>query len=140
MAKTADEVAAKWQRNLTASIVTIKAGVDAVTVAPGELAAKKKESWVNRLADAAVQDKWERNVRAVSLSDWKDKMSTKGVARIADGAKGAVPKVTRFMEQLLPVAARVKAACAAMPKGTLEEGIARARKAIEMMHEFQFKK
>lgn len=125
MAKvTATQAAAKWASRLQASTTEITQGVQAVTVAPGQLAAAQKQAWLQRTTAAA--DKWAARVGAVSLQDWKDKMINVGIPRISQGATANQPKVAAFMTDFLPFLDNGVQQVKAMPKVTLQDGIQRA--------------
>lgn len=123
MAKDPSQVAQKWATNLSGATEHIKAGVAAVTVAPGQKAAAQRALWLSQLQ--ANADKWARNVSAVSLSDWQQAMNEKGINRIGTGAQAAIPKFTSFMQQFLPHVETVAAQVRAMPKGGMANAEAR---------------
>lgn len=120
----AQAATAKWVQNLSASTSAITAGVNAVTVAPGALAAKAKTKWLNNVTAAA--DKWASRVGSVSLSSWQNSMNTVGVARVAQGAQAKQGKFTDFMTQFLPYLASGVSKVQSMPSTTLEDNINRA--------------
>jgi hypothetical protein len=121
-AKDPAAVAAKWAQNLSAATTSITAGVNAVTTAPGQLAAAQSAVWLARLQ--ASQAKWERGVSAVTLAEWKNAMLNKGIPRIATGAQAAIPVMQRFMTAWLPYeAAGVNSL---PPRGTVQQNIQRA--------------
>ena len=130
---TPDEIAAQWAARLAASTSRITAGVNSVTTAPGQAAARQKSVWAQNVA--AAQDKWASRVAGVSLSDWQQSMTSKGVARIATGAQTAQPKFSAFMTQLLPHIASVKGSLP--PRGTLDQNIARMTAFVQGMSKFQ---
>lgn len=134
------DVANKWKQRLVASVPQIKAGVMAVTKSPMAAAAQQKAAYVAGVQRAADSGKWEAGLASVTLQQWQDATANKGAARIATGAEQATPKMTTFLQQLLPFTAQVKATVAAMPKGTVEDSIARATAAIRMMSQFRFSK
>lgn len=119
--QTPDEIAANWAAKLAGSTAKITAGVNAVTTAPGQAAARQKAVWAQNTA--ASVDKWAANTAAVSLPDWQMAMRDKGVQRIAQGATSAQPKFAAFMGQLLPHIDRTKASLPA--RGNIEQNIAR---------------
>lgn len=128
-------VAQKWAQNLGASTDSIKNGVMAVTTAPGEAAARNADGYV-----AGVQrskDKWASRVRSVSLGSWQDSTINKGLPRVATGAQQAQPKMQAFMQEFLPHVERVAQQVRAMPKGGLENGIARATAQIRGNAQFK---
>jgi hypothetical protein len=138
--KSPASVANKWQNRTKAAVNEMKAGVDAVTTAPGQQAAAAADVWQQRLQQAETLDKFRRNVGAVSLQQWKDAMTSKGVQRVAAGVDAATPTFTQFMTDFLPhvqsVATRVKS----MPHLTVEDGINRAAEQIRGNATFRFNK
>lgn len=120
---TPDQIAQKWQRNLSAAGPDITNGVNNVTVAPGTLAARNVDAWYANVT--AAKDKWARRVASVTLDDWKNAMLTVGVQRVSQGAQAKSGKVAAFAQEFLPFLDRVTAATKAMPNVTLEDRIAR---------------
>lgn len=137
MAKSPQDVAAKWRRNLSNSTESIKSGVMDVTVSPTETAAARPEAYVAGVQRAVENRKWQEGLRRVTLGQWQDAMIDKGIARIGQGATKALPKVEGFMAQLLPYAENLSRKIKSMPKGTLEDSKARAVAAIEGMAAFK---
>lgn len=115
--------AAKWASRLAGASADITAGVNNVTTAPGVLAARQKQAWLQNVTAAA--DKWANRVAAVSLEEWRDKMVNVGIPRVASGAQANQPKMEAFLSDFLPHLDRVTATTRSMPKVTLEDGIAR---------------
>lgn len=128
MAKDPAQAAAKWAQNMQNSTTSITNGVNAVTTAPGELAAQQVELWAQRTA--ASKNRWAANVRAVSLNDWKQKMITVGIPRVASGATANQGKVQQFLTWFLPAQDAITQQTRLMPKGTVEQSIARAANQI----------
>lgn len=134
MPQTPDQIAARWASNLAGSTQKIKDGINAVTVAPGQAAARQVDVWANNTMNA--KDKWKANVSRVSLADWQAAAAGRGVDRIGSGAQAAIPKFQSFMQQFLP---HVMAGRNALPaRGTLDQNINRA---VQMMrHNASFKR
>ena len=128
--KNAGQVTDKWANNLGASSPSVTAGVNAVQTAPGAQAAARQALMKAKVNAAIDSGKWAARVSSVSLGDWKQKMLTKGVQRIASGAQDAKPKMQAFMTEFLPVAAQVSAQVDGMPKNSIEDSVARAGAAI----------
>lgn len=125
MAKvTPDQGAAKWARNLSAATQDITTGVQGVREAPGLAAARSKALWLQQVTASA--DKWARRVSAVSLDEWQRSMIEKGIPRIGQGAQSAIPKMTAFLADFLPYVQQGVDNLRNMPKGGVENGIARA--------------
>lgn len=98
--KDAATVAQNWATRLGQSTQQIIDGVNAVQTAPGIAAARQSAVWLQNTQ--AAQKKWQTRVAAVPLGDWQTAMTQKGIPRIATGATAAVPKMTTFMNKLLP--------------------------------------
>lgn len=125
MAKTDPTAAAnKWRDHLSAAAPDIKAGVQAVTVAPGQLAAAQADVWIANIM--ASKEKWKTRVQ-VPLGEWQDKMINLGIPRIATGASENVGKMATFLTSFLPHVERGVAQMRAnYPRGTIDQNIARA--------------
>lgn len=126
----------KWVNNLSGATANIQAGIDRVTEAPGIKAAAKAQKWIT--AVQASQDKWKRNVAAVSLDQWKTLFKGVGVQRIAQGAQAKQSKYTAFATQFFPYLEQGVNKVQAMPDTTFEERIQRA--VAMMRHNNQFKR
>lgn len=132
MASDPAAIAKKWSSGMANATTAITDGVNGVTVAPGQAAARNKVGYVNGVQQN--QDKWARKVAAVPLESWKQDMINKGVQRIATGAAAAEPKFGQFMTKLLPFIANAKATLP--PRGTLDQNIARSTAMIRAMSQF----
>lgn len=121
MATNPQDAAAAWASRLAGSTDKITKGIQSVTVAPGQAAARQANVWVQNTT--AAKDKWQSNVAAVTLADWQDAAINKGVSRIAGGAQAAQPKFAQFMTELLPHIERTKASLPA--RGNLDQNIQR---------------
>lgn len=118
---TADQVANKWATNTGAATQAYTDGVNAVTVAPGQAAARQADLWAQNTA--AAKSKYAANSAKVSLADWQASATGKGAARLASGVQAAQPKMQAAMQKLLPyIAQQVNA----LPqRGTLDQNINR---------------
>lgn len=114
--------AQNWVTGMQQSTSKITAGVQAVTVAPGQAAARQAQVWAQNTA--AAQAKYAKNVAAVSLQDWQNAVLTKGVQRVASGATAAQGKMANAMSQILPQIASIVQSLP--PRGTTDQNIARA--------------
>lgn len=134
---TPAEAADKHRRRTIAAIPDMQKGIESVTEAPGVKAAENRSKWIARLQESATQDKWERNVRAVTLADWKKKMIDKGIGRVAAGIEAAQGKVTTFYTQLFDYENGLLATLDTMPDLTLEDSIARMNYWVREMAKFR---
>lgn len=120
--RTPAQVATKWAQRMGQAATAYKEGVQAVTVPPGQAAARQVTTWATNVA--AAKAKFARNVAAVSLTDWQKAAATKGAPNLAQGATMAQPKMQAVFTTLLPfIASKVSALPA---RGNLEANIARS--------------
>lgn len=123
----------KHARRLKAAIPDIEKGVGRVTVSPTALAADKADKMLAKVTEAVQSGKWAKNLRRVSLDEWKDKMIKKGTIRIAAGIDGAKAKTIAFAEDLLPHVDRGVELVKKMPDLSIEDSISRAGAFIRHM-------
>ena len=120
------QYAARWSAGMNAAGPNITAGVNAVTVAPGQAAAAQQALMLQNLTAAITSGKWAKNVAAVSLSSWQKSMTTKGVSNIAAGVSAAASnKIPQWTTMLNNVAQAVDG-LSSTPRGNLQQNIARA--------------
>ena len=132
---TAQQASDKWKNRLSGAGAEVAAGVARVTVAPGQLAAAKRQKWLMGIQNAA--DKWQRNVAAVPLETWKRYMTEVGVPRIAQGAQAKQAKFTDFMNEFLPHLEQGVNKLANMPDVTFEDRIAKSVAMMRHNHDFR---
>lgn len=129
---TAAEAAAKWATALPAAQQRYVEGVNAVTVAPGALAARAAPLWAANTA--AAQAKYQKNSAAVSLQEWQQATANKGAQRLASGAQAAQPKVEQAFSRLFPA---IQAAVNSLPpRGDLESNINRSAQFARAMSKY----
>lgn len=115
---------AKWVSRMQASGQQITEGVQAVTEAPGVRAAKQLNVWLAKIQQSA--QKWQRNVAAVPLADWQSAMINRGIPAINVGVTAKSGNYQAFAMKFYPHLAAGVAKVRAMPKASLQDGIARA--------------
>ena len=127
MAKTtAAQWLDKWGTRLNAAGPYITAGVNNVTVAPGQLAAAASDRMLANLTAAVTSGLWASRVSSVSLSDWKSAMTLKAIPRIPQGVTQAQKTKTAVITSLLNAVDSAAATANALPKGNIQQSIARA--------------
>lgn len=135
MRGTPDSIAEKWAGRLSGATAEISAGIDRVTVAPGQKAAAKKDKWLQNVQ--ASQDKWAARVGAVSLESWKNAAKTIGVQRVATGAQAKKGKFAGFVREFSSHLDALDAKLANMPDTTFEQRMARMVAAARHNHDFK---
>lgn len=129
-----DAIAAskKWSSRVTAAANdgTIARGIDAVTVAPGQAAARQKDVWAANTASA--KDRWAAATAAVTKESWQASMKGKGISRMAEGATDAEGKMATFLGKLGPVIDQAKASLP--PRGNFQQNLQRATAMATALH------
>jgi hypothetical protein len=131
---TSAQATAKWVSGMQNATTRMTQGAQAVTIAPGQLAAQASAKWLAKVT--ASQQKFATNVGKVSLQDWQNSYITTGIPRVAQGAQQKQGKVTSFMDQFLPYLNTGLQVIDKMPSTTLEDGIARATAMIRYNAKF----
>lgn len=116
----------KWGRRLNAASPDITTGVNAVQTAPGVAAAAASDRMLANLTAAVTSGLWAKRVSGVSLSDWKSSMVNKGIPRIAAGVSQAQKSAAPVIANLLSAVDNAASQANAIPKGGIEQSIARA--------------
>lgn len=135
MAGSPEQIAQDWANRLAAARDKAQRGIQAVTVSPGQAAARQKGVYLANVQAAA--DKWAKNTAAVPLGEWQQAMLTKGLDRMAAGAAGAQPKMAAFLGRLLPAIDTIKAGLPS--RGSYEQNKARAVAMMDGLHKQSFK-
>jgi hypothetical protein len=130
----AKSITEKWKTRTSGATQEVIAGVARVTTAPGVQAAKQKQAYINNTV--AKVDKWERNVAAVSLQSWQAS-TTAGAQRIAAGVQAKAGKMESFLVDFLPHVERVQQRVQSMPRGDINQNIARMIENAKGMAEFK---
>ena len=130
---SATDAAQRWAQNFGASGTRWAAGVQGVTVAPGQLAARAKQLWATNTA--AAVDRFAANSAKVTREQWIEQTVTKGQPRLASGAQAAQPKVEAVFAKLFPFIQN--AVNGLPPRGDIEANINRAAMFARAMHGYK---
>lgn len=130
-------VAKKWADRTKANVQTYVDGINAVTESPTEKAAAAVDRYASGVAEAASSGKFAASLNSVSLDTWKRKAANKGKANMTAGVNEAEQDVAKVMQTLIPHTQMVSQTVKGMPKGTIQDSIARATKSIEMMAQYK---
>jgi len=132
---TAQEIADRWASRLGGATTEIAAGIDRVTVAPGQAAAAKADKWEQNTL--AAKAKWKARVAGTSLEAWKQAAKTVGVARIAQGANAKKGKMAAFLQEFGPHLDALASKLQSMPDNTFEQRMQRMVAAATHNHTFK---
>lgn len=127
--------AQKWAQNLSGATTAIQQGVAGVTTSPTSRAADRADAYAQGVARAVASGKYANNLRAVTLQQWQDAMNKKGIPRIATGAQAAVPKMTSFLNALIPY--QMSGLAQLPPRGDFNQNMARMMAWAQYMAAFK---
>lgn len=134
---TPEEVTQKQANRLKGATEDIRKGIERVTVSPTSQAAgkiaKMRANLLAKIDDGTV----EKQLRKVSLEEWKQRAATTGVNRISEGIDNAHNKQVEFYSKLLPAQDAIKQKISQMPDITLEDNINRMTTFIRDMSKFR---
>lgn len=80
-------LAASWAQKLGAAGDRMKAGAEAIQVAPGQAAAAASSRWLQAVTSA--ESRFKSNVAKVTKEQWQAAYIGKGLPRVASGAQAA---------------------------------------------------
>jgi hypothetical protein len=132
-------VAQKQIDRLSAAVPDIEAGVNAVQDSPTSKAADNLEKAADNYVKAIRSGKMGRNLRAVSLEEWKRKTTAK-VNRIPEGARESMETIVAFHDQRNAKQSEINRELEGIPKRTLDDSIRRMTAQVKGMSEFSFDK
>ena len=138
--KSPDEMLSNWKKRLAGATEDITKAVNLVKEAPGVKAARNKANWINAMNNPDVQNRWAKNVAAVSLETWKDRMIKKGIPALMNAVNNVdESKMKNFFTWLIDAENKVLADIEKMPNLTFENRVARATTWIRNMHGKKYK-
>jgi len=127
---TAAEASQAWQTGFSGAGTKYAAGINAVTVAPGQLAAAQKNLYVANVQASA--NTWASKVAAVDINTWKAAATGVGAQRLATGATKGAPKVAAFMGNFLPQLTSIVSGLG--PRGSFEQNLQRFNSYATALH------
>jgi len=127
---TAAEAAQAWSDRFSGAATKYTAGINSVSVAPGQLAAAQKNAYVQNVqANANI---WASKVAAVDINTWKAAATGVGAQRLATGAQKGMPKMQAFMGNFLPQLGTI---VAGLPqRGSFEQNLQRFQTYATALH------
>lgn len=136
MAKVnAQQYVQKHSQRMKQSLEYIRDGINRVQQAPGEAAAQQQDRMLQGVTEAVNSGRWAERVRSVPLSEWKEKTANLGVNRISAGLDASASKNVAMAQKLLQAVDGAASEARSMPKGGIEDSIARVSTFIRRMHE-----
>lgn len=127
---TAASAAASWEQGFAGAGQKYTEGINAVTVAPGQLAANQKNAYVSGVQQNA--NIWAAKVAAVDLGTWKAAATGVGAQRLATGATKGMPKMQAFMGNFLPQLSSIVGSLPA--RGSFEQNLQRFNSYATALH------
>jgi len=123
--RTPDEIAEKYARNTANAVPEYTIGVERVEVAPGVAAAAKADKYIAGVQKSFNERKWQENVAAVPVEEWREKTLSKGVARYQEGTQAAKGNVADFHGELQEFRRGLDTELERMPDSTQEQRLSK---------------
>lgn len=136
-AKDPSAIAGKQIRRLTDAVPEIESGVKTVETSPTAQAAERLDVAKTNYVKAIDSGKMARNLRAVSLEEWREKTLAK-VGRIGEGIAAAEAKLVQFHTQRNAAQVGIDRKLADIPQRTLADSIRRMTTQVTEMSKFSF--
>jgi hypothetical protein len=127
---TPADAAQAWSTGFSGASAKYVAGINSVTVSPGQLAANQKSAYLANVAASA--NIWAAKMAAMDLGTWKAAAANVGAARLATGATKGAPKMQQFMTNFLPQLAGIVSSLPA--RGTFEQNMQRSMAYATALH------
>lgn len=127
---SAATAADNWKSGFAGAGTRYVAGVQAVKVAPGQLAAAQQDVWAQNTA--AAKSRYAQKVAAVTREQWIQAASTTGAQRLATGADKGATKMAAFMQSFIPKLSGVVDNLPA--RGTFEQNMQKSYAYAQALH------
>lgn len=121
----------KWAQKAGQAVGDYKAGVQAVTQAPGQQAVAAQNVMMNNWMESVNSGRWAARTGAVSLDAWKTMTINKGGQNYATGIAAGKAKMAASNAYYYPVAASVKEAVKSIPRDGGAGSLARVQLNME---------
>lgn len=136
MPLTPEQIASKWERNLSGARQSYIDGINGVTESPMVRAIAAEEKWNAAMQEVIANGTWVNGLEAAgTLQEWKTRTIEVGAARLISGASAARPKVQRFFQRWMPILQRNLEQVRAMPSTTFQDRIQRMVRMAELNHD-----
>src|SRR5258708_9381633 len=118
MAKTLEQVTAKWAQNAGAAQTAYTDGIRNTTVDPTALAAANEAGYLSGVQQAVQSGLWRQRLAAGGKQGWQDAAIAKA-GSYGTGISVRAPNLTRAMQTWHPIIQQAGAAATSMPRRTV---------------------
>lgn len=136
---SADRISDKWGRHMKSAVPDIQAGLDAMTVDPGERAVAAQEKMKQNLITSIDSGIWAKRRLEVSKADFVKITKEKVAKNLNTGVDAGMAKRKKFDNWLVGRLNGILPEIAAMPDMTLEDSMSRVRRQMEYMAAEKYK-
>jgi len=110
-----------------------KKGVAAVTVSPMAKAADNDQKYLENVRKSVDSGRRGNKMRAMPIDAWRGPALAKGADRLQSGATASQGKVAKHFQDYASTYEQIINETAAMPNNSIDDGLARVRKSIELL-------
>ena len=129
--KTGNEIFDEYRTRMGQSAEKIRKGVQTTDKDQAAEAAKAKDRMMENHAKAMADGKWERGLANAGHDKWERNMVAKGIPKNTAGIDANKDEIVQKFDKVARVGEKVKREVATMPKGGIENGVNRVRRAME---------
>lgn len=129
-------VTAKWKQRAGAAAKDWAAGIQGVTVAPGQLAAARANEALAGYTAAITSGRWAARVSSVSLGDWQSKAASKQ-GNYTAGINAADAKRARFDAAWVPLMAAAKERLRSVPRDGGSSSLSKVQAIMDIGAQFK---
>lgn len=134
---SAADIVEKQISNVGSSVERYKRGIEQCPVNPMQRAAEAIPRYLQGVQEAVSSGYLAKRLNETPVADWKSNSIGKGANRLLSGIQAAKPKMLKFWQAFVPHLQEGQRMLEGMPRGGLENGIARATAMIRHNAEFR---
>ncbi len=136
---TPDRISDKWNRHMKGAVPDIQAGLDAMTVDPGQRAVDQQEKMKAKLIESIDNGTWAKRRLEVSKADFIRITKEKVAKNLSTGVDQGMPKRKKFDNWLVSRLNGILPEISGMPDMTLSDSMERVRRQMEYMAAEKYK-
>ena len=136
---SADRISDKWNRHMKGAVSDIQAGLDAMTVDPGQKAVDAQDKMKANLIESIDSGIWAKRRLEVSKAEFVKITKEKVAKNLNTGVDAGMPKRKKFDTWLVGRLNQILPEIASMPDMTLSDSLERVRRQMEFMAAEKYK-
>lgn len=136
MAKSVNAAAAKYLRGVQQGGEAWSESINGLTQSPMDAAIAAAPLWEQKMNEAIANKSWQAGLARMPFSTWKQK-TLNAKSKYTSAAPQAAAAWTAFANKAAPIWEQAKQTAKQMPKGSMEDSIARVRENMKIMSQLR---